>query len=63
VFYVQAVHQVVRRQCVEFIQKNEHKFQEVIDFELVCCPMASGLHERGGTKSNRGKKVSELRYW
>lgn len=34
VFYVQTVHQKVRRQCVEFIQKNKCKFQEVIDFKL-----------------------------
>ncbi|XP_033606451.1 OTU domain-containing protein 4 isoform X2 [Cryptotermes secundus] len=30
VFYVQAVHQNVRRQCVEFIQKNKLKFQEFL---------------------------------
>jgi hypothetical protein len=56
VFYVQAVHQKVRRQCVEFIQKNKCKFQEVIDFELyysyvidfmLSQVMTSGWHERG----------------
>jgi hypothetical protein len=34
VFYVQAVHQKVRRQCVEFIRRNKHKFEEVIDFNI-----------------------------
>ena len=37
VFYVQAVHQKVRRQCVQFIKRNKHKFEEVIDLQFCCC--------------------------
>lgn len=63
VFYVQAVHQKVRRQCVQFIKRNEHKFEEVIDLQFCCCMRLLAFVWNKSIMSSEGEQDCELRYW
>lgn len=63
VFYVQAVHQKVRRQCVQFIKRHKHKFEEVIDLQICCCLRLLAFVWKKSIMSSEGEQDCELRYW
>lgn len=63
VFYVQAVHQEVRRQCVQFIKRNKHKFEEVIDLQFCCCMRLLAFVWKKSIMSSEGEQDCELWYW